>query len=110
MAECLLLSRSAMNWVFLDFSRWDYDMATPLVRPLGGSHSALCYLATALARGGERVTAVTGLKQSRDVNGVRCLSFDDLTTSVFAPNDTVVVVLNGPAEIVQQLHRDLPQR
>ena len=99
-----------MNWVFLDFSRWDYDVATPLARPLGGSHSALCYLATELARAGQRVTAVTGLKQSREVNGVRCLSFDDLLTSVFEPPDTVVVVLNGPADIARQLRRDLPHR
>ena len=41
-----------MNWVFLDFIRWDYDVATPRERPLGGSQSALCYLAAALARRG----------------------------------------------------------
>ena len=43
-----------MNWVFLDFIRWDFDVATPLEKPLGGSQSALCYLATALASRGPR--------------------------------------------------------
>src|SRR5688572_33444330 len=37
--------RAGMNWIFLDGIPWDYDIETPLVRPLGGSQSCLCYLA-----------------------------------------------------------------
>ncbi len=99
-----------MNWVFLDFSRWDYDVATPLSRPLGGSHSALCYLATELARAGQSVSVANGLQQPRDVHGVRCLSLDNLTTDIFAPVDTVVIVLNGPGDIAGQLRPQLLRR
>src|SRR5438045_262 len=98
-----------MNWVFLDFGRWDYDVATPLGRPLGGSHSALCYLATELARAEQRVTVATGLKEARDVNGVRCVPLDSITTDTLAPPDTIIVILNGPGDIARQL-RSFPQR
>jgi glycosyltransferase involved in cell wall biosynthesis len=98
-----------MNWVFLDFSKWDYDVATPLSRPLGGSHSALCYLAIELARAGHPVTVANGLKEPREVNGVRCMPLDNLTTEVFVPADTIVIVLNGPGDIARQL-QPLPVR
>ncbi|HEY2412351.1 MAG TPA: glycosyltransferase family 4 protein [Pirellulaceae bacterium] len=98
-----------MNWVFLDFSGWDYDIATPLSRPLGGSHSALCYLATELARVGHPVTVANGLKDARIVNGVQCVPLDNLTTDVFVPTDTIVIVLNGPGDIARQL-QPLPVR
>lgn len=99
-----------MNWVFLDFSRWDYDVATPLARPLGGSHSALAYLATALARGGHQVTTVTGISTSRNVAGVDCRSFDDLPLNAFAPEQTIIVVLNGPGDMVRQVRQTIPVR
>jgi len=97
-----------MNWVFLDFSYWDYDVATPLARPLGGSQSALCYLATTLARRGDQVATVTGIQQSRIVNGVRCLSFGELPVEVIDPAQTIVVVLNGPGDIVHEIRRVIP--
>ena len=37
-----------MNLTFLDTIAWDYDVATPMTRPLGGSQSVLCYLAVEL--------------------------------------------------------------
>ena len=63
-----------MNWIFLDSIEWDYDVATPMERPLGGSQSALCYLASALARRGHAVATLTATKNPRVVNGIRCLS------------------------------------
>ena len=41
-----------MNIAFLDSIGWDYDVSTPYERPLGGSQSALAYLAAELARRG----------------------------------------------------------
>lgn len=41
--------------VFLDPIEWDYVIDTPRVRPLGGSQSALCYLAEELAKRGHAV-------------------------------------------------------
>ncbi len=97
-----------MNFVFLDFIRWDYDVETPLARPLGGSQSALCYLATALARRGERVTALTGTKKPRLAQGVNCLHHDNIPTDVFSPKDTLTIVLNGPADVIRAIRAALP--
>ena len=40
---------------FFDTIGWDYDIETPYRQPLGGSQSALCYLAVALAATGHEV-------------------------------------------------------
>src|SRR5438094_692251 len=95
---CLL-----MNWVFLDFNRIDFDVATPEERPLGGSQSALSYLARALARRNQRGTTLTGTTKPRDVAGIRCLRYDDIPAEVFAPAETIVAVNCGPADIAQQI-------
>jgi glycosyltransferase involved in cell wall biosynthesis len=99
-----------MNWVFLDFLRIDYDVATPEQRALGGSQSALAYLALALARRGERVTTLTGTTKPREVHGVRCLQADDIPAEVFAPDDTIVVVNCGPADVIEQVRPAIPKR
>src|SRR4051794_18800890 len=98
-----------MNWVFLDFIRWDYDVGTPQVRPLGGSQSALCYLATTLARRKHRVTTLTGTTTPRDILGVRCLRYEEIPAEVFMPDDTLTVVLNGPADVVHAIREVLPR-
>jgi len=97
-----------MNFVFLDCISWDYDVSAPQDRPLGGSQSALCYLATALARRGERVTTLTGTKKPRTINGVQCLRYEDIPIEVFAPQDTVTVLLNGPADLVRTVRHAVP--
>ncbi|MBW8883705.1 MAG: glycosyltransferase family 4 protein [Planctomycetia bacterium] len=97
-----------MNWVFLDLSGWDYDVRTPLARPMGGSQSALCYLATALARRGEHVTTLTGIQQPRTVDGVQCLRHEEIPVEVFSPADTLTVVLNGPADVIREIRNVLP--
>jgi glycosyltransferase involved in cell wall biosynthesis len=97
-----------MNWVFLDFIRWDYDVRTPQVQPLGGSQSALCYLATALARRGERVTTLTGATKPRTVLGVQCLRHEEIPVEVFSAADTLTIVLNGPADAIRAIREVIP--
>jgi glycosyltransferase involved in cell wall biosynthesis len=97
-----------MNWVFFDLIPWDYDVETPLLRPLGGSQSALCYLAAALAKRGHTVTTFTGTTRPRDVMGVRCREIKNVPFDLFTGTDTIVVVLNGPAEAGQQIRRTIP--
>jgi glycosyltransferase involved in cell wall biosynthesis len=97
-----------VNWVFLDFIAWDYDVSTPLNKPVGGSQSALCYLAVALARRGQRVTTLTATATPREINGVRCLRYENIPAEVFAPPDTVTVVLNGPADIARVVREAIP--
>ena len=46
-----------MDIVFIDSTSWAaYDPDTPFERPLGGTQSAVCYLAPELAKLGHRVT------------------------------------------------------
>lgn len=49
-----------MKIAFLDASGWDFTIDTPYERPLGGSQSALCYLAEALAALGHEVRLLNG--------------------------------------------------
>ena len=51
------LTCGRMDIVFIDStSRAAYDPDTPFERPLGGTESAVCYLAPELAKLGHRVT------------------------------------------------------
>src|SRR5438270_830678 len=97
-----------MNWVFIDFIGWDYDVGTPLSRPLGGSQSALCYLARALASHGERVTTLTGTTRPRQIDGVQCLHHENIPAEVFSPAGTLTVVLNGPADVIRAVREVIP--
>lgn len=83
-----------MRLCFIDFAPWDYDVATPTLRPLGGSQSAMCYLAVELAKAGHAVTVVTGMtKPTSVVMGVECRGPNDL---VEKDGFDVVVALNAP--------------
>lgn len=97
-----------MHWIFLDLIEWDYDVETPLVRPLGGSQSALCYLATALAERGHSVTTLTGTSQPREVGQVRCLGYRQFPPQLFHAPGTIAVLLNGPADMAVQIRPLLP--
>lgn len=47
-----------MHLAFVDFVPWDYTIDTVYEKPLGGSQSALCYLAEELARRGHDVQLI----------------------------------------------------
>src|SRR5262245_32393916 len=97
-----------MNWVFLDPLPWDYDVDSPLVRPLGGSQSALCYLAKALARRGHRVSTLTNTSNPRQIDGVFCYNSQQIPADLFHQPQTLVIQLNGRADWVWQLRSHLP--
>jgi glycosyltransferase involved in cell wall biosynthesis len=83
-----------MRICFIDFAPWDYDVATPTARPLGGSQSAMCYLAVELAKAGHDVTVVTKTtKPDREVMGVTC---SGSIPSRYSVHIDVMVALNAP--------------
>src|SRR4051812_42975789 len=86
-----------MNVVFLDLIGWDYDVATPYERPLGGSQSAACYLAEELARQGHRVTLLSGTPRPGRVRGVDCLNVQNTDRAFLAQPLDAAVVVSGPA-------------
>lgn len=77
---------------FIDFAPWDYDVSTPTQRPLGGSQSAMCYLAAELARTGHDVAVVTRTSKPGRVMGVDCWSLYGSADRQF----DVIVALNSP--------------
>src|SRR5437016_4635546 len=96
-----------MNVAFLDLIGWDYDVAAPYERPLGGSQSALCYLTVELARLGHRVALVSGTSRPGLVRGVECLSDKTTGAAWLAQPFDAVVVLNGPASMGLELRPHL---
>jgi glycosyltransferase involved in cell wall biosynthesis len=92
-----------LNIAFFDAMGWDFDVSTPYERPLGGSQSALSYLAVELARRGSRVTLYCGTSRSRDVMGVTCVSTRTIAAETLRQPFDAFVVLNGPAEACFQL-------
>ena len=99
-----------MNWVFFDGIGWNYDVDTPLVRPLGGSQSALCYLAKALARRGHAVATITATAAPRTIDGVRCLNQTNVPAELLSRPATVVVALNDPGGLAQALRQNFGPR
>jgi glycosyltransferase involved in cell wall biosynthesis len=96
-----------LNIAFLDAVGWDYDVATPYERPLGGSQSALAYLAAELARRGARVTLYCGTSRPREVMGVSCVSIDGMPAGSLGQPFDAFVVLNGPADVCFRLRPHL---
>lgn len=80
--------------VFIDPAGGDYTPDTPRLQPLGGSQSALCHLAEALAVAGLEVTLVNGTRTPGLVRGVRCLPAAAMPWEGLGAFD-VVVLLNG---------------
>jgi glycosyltransferase involved in cell wall biosynthesis len=97
-----------MRWIFFDPLDLDYDVASPLERPLGGSQSALCYLSTALADSGHDVTTLTGTTRPRRIGRVTCAPHRHVPSTLFGGAETLVVVLNGPADAAPGLRGMLP--
>ena len=95
-----------MNLAFIDIVPWDYDAGTVSQRPLGGSQSALCYLAVALAARGHAVWLYTNTTKPRIYQGVQCCSLNSLSREVLANLDAVIV-LNSP-DLCLVLRPNLP--
>jgi len=98
-----------MNWVFLDRIDWDYDVTSPLERPLGGSQSALCYLALALAARGHSVTTLTGTTSPHVTGGVRCLSHRNFPPDAVSSEDSILVVVSD-AKAALPLRQIVPRQ
>lgn len=71
-----------MKILFIDPVEWDYDTRTPYTRPLGGTQSAIAYLAKALADAGHEVAVLNGGTEPREADGVRILKMPCATTAL----------------------------
>ncbi len=92
---------------FVNFTEMDYDINTPHVAPLGGSESAMCYLAGELARVGHSVTLFNQRGQGEVIGGVVHWSREMLNKKEFLAEIEVMVLQNTP-DAVDSLKQYLP--
>jgi len=85
-----------MRIAFVDFIPWDYTIDTPRRRPLGGSQSALCYLAESLAAAGHEVWLLNRTATLHASGGVCCIPLPQVNANLIRGLDAAVV-LNDPA-------------
>jgi len=78
---------------FMDRTRLEYVADTPLEQPLGGSQSALCYLAVELARLGHAVTVFNGVA-SCESRGVAFRNLSEALQPGHLNGFDCVIVLN----------------
>jgi len=85
---------------FVDRSTPDYAVDTPYREALGGTQSAVCYLAEQLAARGHRVYLVSRVSRPRVVRGVACLALHDDPAEVMGLLDWLqvdaAVFVNAP--------------
>ena len=80
-----------MRIAFVDITRWDYNVDTPYRAPLGGSQSALCYLAEELAKLGHDVRLFNCSSQVSVVRGVTCAPVQRVSAAAWRELDVVIV-------------------
>ena len=84
-----------MKIAFVDPLPWDYWVETPYQQPLGGSQSALCYLAEALAGRGCEVFVLNRTSQRLRSRGVACFSIERADERLLRSLDALVVLNNA---------------
>jgi glycosyltransferase involved in cell wall biosynthesis len=77
---------------FLDTQKLDYTTDTPYRQPLGGSQSALCYLAAELAQLGHEVAVLNATTTPGKHRGVQFFHLSRVPADVLARFDFVVVL------------------
>lgn len=101
---------TSLSIAFADFGGVSYDVRAPLVQPVAGSESAMCYLAVELAKRGHRVVVLNNAPAHGMVAGVemvprRSIPDDYLRAAGF----DALVALNGPAEAHVLRHELAPR-
>ena len=84
-----------MRIAFIDPSGWDFNVDTPFVHPLGGTHSAACYLAIEMATAGHHVYFVSNTSAPGKIRAVNCLS-----TRSFAPPELPTLQLDAAVLLI----------
>lgn len=85
-----------MKVTFVDLGTLDYNVETPYHKPLGGSQSAMCYLAENLAQLGHEIYLINNTKKTGIYRGVYCYSLEEINTNFFS-NIDVLIIQNRPS-------------
>ncbi|QZZ20866.1 glycosyltransferase family 4 protein [Leptothermofonsia sichuanensis E412] len=93
-----------MRIAFLDTIDYDYTIDTAYQKPLGGSSSALCYLAEALVKQQQEVFLLNKTTTPGWSRGVMCLPFYELSPEIRQSFDVLVVVnMAGEGQSMKQV-------
>ena len=84
-----------MKIAFIDAINWDYTPLTPFERPLGGSQSAVVYLARELAARGHGVTLFNNTSRPGSHAGIDCPGLSGGLSSHSVNGFDAAVVLNS---------------
>lgn len=94
---CPFLPSLRMRIAFVDPLPWDYQVETPYQQALGGSQSAVCYLAEALAHQGHEVFLLNGTSFISLSRGVVCLPLSLASRGLFQSLGLkALIVVNQP--------------
>jgi glycosyltransferase involved in cell wall biosynthesis len=93
-----------MRIAFMDCTGRSYGLDAPFEQPMGGTESALCYLAVELARLGHAITVYNGVSTPAESRGVHLRNLQDIRSPGHLNTFDVVVVLSAP--IGRSLRRD----
>jgi glycosyltransferase involved in cell wall biosynthesis len=84
-----------MKIAFVDAIDWDYTPLTPLERPLGGSQSAVCYLARELVTRGHEVALVNRISTPGVYAGIHCPGIASGVTAEYLNRFDIVIGVNS---------------
>ena len=102
-AEAAAAGVAPMRLLFVDPVPWDYTPDTPYAHPLGGSQSALCYLAERLAAMGHEVGLLNNARNGGVVRGVHCFNLNEPPGNFVAGADAIVAVNDVAPQTVHAL-------
>lgn len=91
-----------MRIAFLQYPSLDYTPVTPLAAPLGGTESAICYLASALAKHGNDIWILNQTSQPGSYDGVTCHNYDSGTSTEFLNGFDVIVSASAVGALLRQ--------
>ncbi|TAL09578.1 MAG: tetratricopeptide repeat protein [Nitrospirae bacterium] len=100
-----------MRIAFIDPTEgFDYGVGTPRVKPLGGSQSALCYLAEELGKRGHAVALYNLTKTPGESCGVKCFNMTQTPVSEYSQYDVVVILNLGDPEVARLIRSAVETR
>ena len=82
-----------MKIAFVNYTPLIYTVETPYSAPLGGSESAMCYLAEALAKRGHEIFLYTRINEAQNIRGVMHLPDGEIRK---AKDLDVLIIQNTP--------------
>ncbi len=80
-----------MRIAFVDVANWEYTIETAYRAPLGGSQSAMCYLAEQLAALGHEVYLLNRHREISVSRGVFCVPVDKISAEVLRTLDAAII-------------------